>query len=78
MPDMDEIIGRIRRDMDTQLRKRARRALGEGSDRAGWSAEAGPPPPGVAAPPAAGGATEAGARGRVAGEGAGPAEVLTR
>ncbi|MBO0653624.1 hypothetical protein J1792_12765 [Streptomyces triculaminicus] len=34
MPDMDEIIRRIRRDMDTELRKRARRAL----DRpAGWS-----------------------------------------
>ncbi|KNB49970.1 hypothetical protein [Streptomyces caatingaensis] len=38
MPDMDEIIGRIRRDMDSQLRKRARRALGEGVDRAGWAA----------------------------------------
>ncbi|MBC2879591.1 MULTISPECIES: hypothetical protein [Streptomyces] len=78
MPDMDEIIGRIRRDMDTQLRKRARRALGEGADRAGWSAETGPPPPGAAAPLAAGGA-EAGARGGpVLSEGAGPAEVLTR
>ncbi|MFI0738792.1 hypothetical protein ACH4PU_12015 [Streptomyces sp. NPDC021100] len=77
MPDMDEIIGRIRRDMDTQLRKRARRALGEGADRAGWSAETGPPPPGVTAPPAAGGA-EAGARRRAVGEGAGSAEVLTR
>ncbi|MER5786074.1 hypothetical protein ABT104_30820 [Streptomyces mobaraensis] len=73
MPDMDEIIGRIRRDMDTQLRKRARWALGEGVDRAGWSAEADPPSRHVAAPPAAGGA-----EGRVSGEGAGPAEVLTR
>lgn len=27
MPDMDEMIRRIRRDMDTELRKRARRAL---------------------------------------------------
>ncbi|WP_190129037.1 hypothetical protein [Streptomyces mashuensis] len=34
MPDMDEIIRRIRRDMDSQLRKRARRAL---DDPAGWA-----------------------------------------
>ncbi|MGK5639544.1 hypothetical protein ACSNOK_14720 [Streptomyces sp. URMC 126] len=79
MPDMDEIIGRIRRDMDTQLRKRARRALGEGVDRAGWAAEAGSPPPGVTAPPAPGGAEAvAAAARRAAGEGAGPAEILTR
>ncbi|GHG82474.1 hypothetical protein [Streptomyces griseocarneus] len=41
MPDMDEIIRRIRRDMDTELRKRARRAL---DGPAGWSVsgEAGP------------------------------------
>lgn len=50
MPDMDEIIGRIRRDMDTQLRKRARRALGDGGDRAGWAADAGAPAPGVSPP----------------------------
>ncbi|MFI9204259.1 hypothetical protein [Streptomyces sp. NPDC053048] len=41
MPDMDEIIRRIRRDMDTELRKRARRAL---DGPAGWSVsgDAGP------------------------------------
>ncbi|GAA0426856.1 hypothetical protein [Streptomyces luteireticuli] len=47
MPDMDEIIGRIRRDMDSQLRKRARRALGEGADRSGWAA-VGPDEPAAA------------------------------
>ncbi|MBB4895288.1 hypothetical protein FHS39_004355 [Streptomyces olivoverticillatus] len=34
MPDMDEIIRRIRRDMDTQLRKRASQARGGPS---GWT-----------------------------------------
>ncbi|MFI9724476.1 hypothetical protein ACIHFE_33420 [Streptomyces sp. NPDC052396] len=42
MSDMDEIIGRIRRDMNSQLRKRARRAFGDGEDeREGWAATAG-------------------------------------
>ncbi|MEV5510591.1 hypothetical protein [Streptomyces orinoci] len=53
MSDMDEIIGRIRRDMNSQLRKRARRAFGDegeqGHQREGWAATAGAGP-GAAGP----------------------------
>ncbi|MEU1308374.1 hypothetical protein ABZ419_05670 [Streptomyces cinnamoneus] len=55
MPDMDEIIRRIRRDMDTELRKRARRALptaGAG-DRPAGVIPAQPRPPGAGHPVAA-------------------------
>ncbi|MEU4212604.1 hypothetical protein AB0F13_21845 [Streptomyces sp. NPDC026206] len=45
MPDMDEMIRRIRRDMDTELRKRARRALTTGgtADQQGATIPAQPP-----------------------------------
>ncbi|WP_171167427.1 hypothetical protein [Streptomyces sp. I05A-00742] len=73
MPDMDEIIGRIRRDMDSQLRKRARRALGDGVDRGGWAAGPGATSPGAGAPPAAGDAAPV-----PAGEGSSSAGALAR
>ncbi|MFI9239883.1 hypothetical protein [Streptomyces sp. NPDC053079] len=58
MPDMDEMIRRIRRDMDTELRKRARRALtttGTGArQEAPVPARVPAQPPGTARDPAAG------------------------